>query len=64
MRKISLDMDALRVESFDTAERGTDERGTVRAYFTRKWEASCYESCTNIADCLCLSELNQCGTEP
>ncbi|HEU0053457.1 MAG TPA: hypothetical protein VFQ39_09785 [Longimicrobium sp.] len=34
MRKISLDVNALRVESFDT-ENGTDaKRGTVRGYVT------------------------------
>jgi hypothetical protein len=57
MRKISLDVDALKVESFDTEKRGVDERGTVRGYFTRQWEQSCYMSCTNIADCFCTSEL-------
>jgi len=31
MRKISLDVDALKVESFATAERGAEKRGTVRA---------------------------------
>ncbi|HEU4457210.1 MAG TPA: hypothetical protein VFR81_29340 [Longimicrobium sp.] len=60
MRKISLDVDALKVESFDTEKRGLEERGTVRGYFTRQWEQSCYESCTNIADCLCLSEIGGC----
>jgi hypothetical protein len=34
MRKISLDVDALKVESFDTAERGAEKRGTVRANAT------------------------------
>jgi len=34
MRKISLDVDALEVESFDTAARGADDRGTVRANAT------------------------------
>lgn len=64
MRKLKLEVEALKVEEFPTTGDGAEERGTVRAYFTRKWEASCYESCTNIADCLCLSELHQCGTEP
>jgi hypothetical protein len=34
VRKISLDVDALEVESFDTAERGAEERGTVHANAT------------------------------
>ena len=34
MRKIGLDVDALEVESFDTAARGAEERGTVRANAT------------------------------
>src|ERR1044072_3243963 len=46
MRKISLDLDSLEVESFATAERGAEVRGTVRAYVTRIWEASCAESCS------------------
>lgn len=65
MRKIKLDVDALKVEEFSTTAGDEGERGTVRANaFTRWWEASCYESCTNIADCLCLSEIGGCGTEP
>jgi len=35
MRKVSLDIDALQVESFDTEGGGAEERGTVRGYFTR-----------------------------
>jgi hypothetical protein len=41
MRKISLDVDALEVESFDTSATGAEERGTVRGYFTRDWQATC-----------------------
>jgi hypothetical protein len=37
MRKISLDVDALKVESFDTEKRGTEERGTVRAHYDRSY---------------------------
>jgi hypothetical protein len=62
MRKIRLTVDALKVESFDTATVEAKEPGTVHGHaFTRFWEPSCYESCTNIADCICLSELGQCG---
>jgi len=32
MRKISLDVDALEVESFATAERGAEKRGTVHGH--------------------------------
>ncbi len=39
MEKIRLDVDALRVQSFETAESGAEARGTVRAnqsgYHTR-----------------------------
>jgi len=34
MRKISLEVDVLKVESFETAERGAEERGTVHANVT------------------------------
>jgi hypothetical protein len=37
MRKISLDVDALKVESFDTEKPGTEERGTVRAHYDRSY---------------------------
>ncbi|HWU09297.1 MAG TPA: hypothetical protein VN520_23430 [Streptomyces sp.] len=33
MRKISLDLDALKVESFET-EDGDTEKGTVQAYYS------------------------------
>jgi hypothetical protein len=33
MRKLTLDMDALEIQSFETAEKG-EERGTVRAAST------------------------------
>jgi hypothetical protein len=55
MRKISLDVDALKVESFDTEKRGAEERGTVRGYFTREWEESCQESCSAYFKCACIS---------
>ncbi len=41
MRKISLDVDALEVESFDTTKEAARERGTVRANFTRYPEVTC-----------------------
>ena len=62
-RKISLDVDTLEVESFATDAKDEEDRGTVRAHFTRPWEQSCYQSCTNIADCLCLSEIGTCDVD-
>jgi hypothetical protein len=35
MRKISLDVSALRVESFDTEGEKPKEQGTVHAYYSR-----------------------------
>jgi len=60
MRKINLDVDTLKVESFETAERGAEERGTVRGYFTRDWEESCYESCSALVKCACMSQIGTC----
>ena len=34
MRKISLDMNALRVESFETGDGKAKERGTVEGYYS------------------------------
>jgi hypothetical protein len=55
MRKISLDVDALKVESFDTSATGVEERGTVRGYYTRVWEASCAKSCSGPVACICVT---------
>lgn len=61
MRKIRLDADALTVESFDATAMNAEKDGTVHGRaFTRPWEQSCIESCTNIADCICLSEIGGC----
>jgi hypothetical protein len=35
MRKISLDMSALKVESFDTVDEKAKSRGTVHGYYTQ-----------------------------
>ncbi|HEX6750453.1 MAG TPA: hypothetical protein VF092_24380 [Longimicrobium sp.] len=66
MKKISLDVNVLKVESFDVSTVDAKAGGTVHARaFTRSWEQSCYVSCTNIADCICLSEIGGCdGTTP
>jgi len=63
MRKISLDVDTLKVESFDTAKRGPEARGTVRGHFTRQWEQSCQESCSGDAACLCMSQIGTCDVD-
>lgn len=44
MRKIKLDVDTLRVESFDTAEQGDEARGTVRGNYTRYYGGTCNET--------------------
>lgn len=38
MRKISLDVDDLRVESFETVGDDGETRGTVQAYYSRPTE--------------------------
>ena len=35
MRKISLDVNTLKVESFDTVDEGAKVRGTVQGYYTQ-----------------------------
>ncbi len=51
MRKISLDIDALKVESFETAMRGAKEPGTVRAReYTVDWD--CRTAWTGRQDCI------------
>jgi hypothetical protein len=47
MRKISLDVNALRVESFDTVDEKQEERGTVQGYATRFTcpQTMCGEQC-------------------
>jgi hypothetical protein len=51
MRKINLDIDALKVESFETAVRGAEKSGTVRAReYTVDWD--CRTAYTGRRDCL------------
>ncbi len=47
MRKISLDVDALAVESFDTVEDTKDGEGTVHGYYTQFTcpQTQCGEQC-------------------
>ncbi|HEX5725964.1 MAG TPA: hypothetical protein VFX98_10900, partial [Longimicrobiaceae bacterium] len=46
MRKLRLELDELRVESFDAGPEGPDGRGTVEAFRVRAvtW-GSCWQSC-------------------
>jgi hypothetical protein len=44
MRKIRLNVDALTVESFDTAEGSDDARGTVRGNWTRYAGGTCIQT--------------------
>ena len=43
MKKLKLEIDALRVESFDTVKKKAGARGTVRGHLD---ESSCGEVCT------------------
>jgi len=61
MKKLLLDPDALRVESFPTAEAERGDRGTVRAHFATQGHTCVLEtacagrSCVSFAaTCLCL----------
>ena len=50
MKKLTLDVDMLAVESFPTSDRGTEDRGTVEAQAATircatRAGASCYTSC-------------------
>jgi hypothetical protein len=54
MRKINLDVNALRVESFETVDDNAKERGTVHGYYT---QFTCPQTqCGNE----CLSGPNPC----
>jgi hypothetical protein len=55
MRKISLDVDALKVESFDTAERGVEKRGTVRGH--NSVYSNCAAECESRSDDGCWCEI-------
>lgn len=53
MKKMTLDLDALSVESFDTDALPARERGTVRA-----------NACTLDKTCYCKTAYAVCGTGP
>ena len=64
-RKLSLDLDTLSVESFDTAARGEREEGTVRGHVIDEAEAiAAAKPCTCARTCLCPSNYYYCGTGP
>jgi hypothetical protein len=44
MKKLSLNLDDLRVESFSTARDG-DQEGTVAGYVATEWVCTPYDSC-------------------
>jgi len=54
MRKISLDVDALEVESFDTSATRTEERGTVAGHGS--YYSNCATGCESVSevDCECV----------
>ncbi len=65
MRKLHLDPDELRVESFQTAEGGGPRQGTVRAHeaseglCTTVFDCSGNGPCSDISVCLCDTTYTQ-----
>ena len=51
MKKLNLDVDTLRVESFATASHGPGERGTVYAHDHSYPLMTCAYRCTNYGSC-------------
>lgn len=51
-KKLSLELDGLRVDSFETSPREKEERGTVLANAA---------ACTCFASCLCRTAYYYCG---
>jgi hypothetical protein len=56
MRKISLDMDALQVESFETQQDQLDLRGTVHGNYRSQGPSFCQTECGD----QCLSGYGPC----
>ena len=55
MKKIKLDLDDLKVESFDTTPEDRErEQGTVFGYFTCPTICSCVDTCENTCDDTCM----------
>jgi len=61
-RKLSLDFEALSVESFATSAPGGGERGTVRG--RESADPPEYFDCTCAASCDCPSAYYHCNTNP
>jgi hypothetical protein len=73
MRKITLDVDALEVESFDTSTKDAEERGTVRGHNDQSypnwgcpfsWGTYCSPSASGEIVCECADpSLDPCSSE-
>jgi hypothetical protein len=50
MKKLSLDLDALKVESFDATPRAEAPRGTVRGNDSANPTTTCPETTINVVD--------------
>jgi hypothetical protein len=61
--KLDLDLDGLRVDSFDTTAEPGAGRGTVRAHEAVGAEAAA-AACTCRGTCLCDTAYYYCGTGP
>lgn len=66
MKKLSLKLDALTVESFETTQMG-EQRGTVQAHFSSADRLQCDDACMSGEYCLsasgCMSHENTCFCE-
>jgi len=61
-RKLTLDLDALSVHSFDTTPRGAGDRGTVLG--AESPTTPPVDNCTCDASCACPSACYWCNTNP
>ena len=57
MKKVQLDVDALQVESFPTAEK-VHERGTVKGHQLGTWGANCTNTTCPPYHCFCTENLS------
>ena len=68
MKKLHLELDALRVESFSTADESAPKQGTVRGHAVTDFR-DCWSDgfCTDVSVCLCnttvTAQIPECGTE-
>jgi len=69
-KKLSLELEALAVESFDTTAVDPGARGTVRGHDTEGSDEPVptppvyYDDCTCLATCLCKTAAYYCATAP